>query len=437
MSVLETMLGGKTSEAKTRADLAILEALLGGGSTSKSGAVVSEQAALRVSAVAGCVRAVSQDVAQLPLKLMQEKPDGTKLPARGHPLYRVLHDRPNAWQTSMGFRGQLGAHAALGKGGYALVTRVGGQVRELLPAPYGSIRVKQDPDWTVHYFARNPSGPEFEVPARDLLRVEGLSWTGLGGHPAVDQAREAIGLAMATEESQANLHRTGARPAGLLSTEASFAGKPEMADRVRENWLKAYGPAGGGGVAVLDAGMKFQALTMTGVDAQHLETRRFQIEEVCRIMGVPPTRIGYSDKASTYASAAQFAQDYVMFTLQAWVTQWEQALSLALLTEQEIAEGYIFRHEMKGLLRGDPAARATYFTAALGTASSPGWMSPNDVRRAEDQDPLTQDGADLVVTLKNFSGQAPPAPPAAELEDPEDEDPADDMADPEDAPPAE
>ena len=339
----------------------------------------------------------------------------------------------------MGFRGQLTAHAVLGKGGYALVTRVGGEVRELLPAPYGSIRVRQDPDWTVHYFARNPNGPEFEVPARDLLRVEGLSWTGLGGNPAIDQAREAIGLAMATEESQASLHRTGARPAGLLTTDASFAGKPEMADRVRENWLKAYGPAGGGGVAVLDAGMKFQTLTMTGVDAQHLETRRFQIEEVCRIMGpVPPTRIGYTDKASTYASAAQFAQDYVTFCLQAWVTTWEQALSLALLTEQEIADGYIFRHELKGLLRGDAAARSAYFTAALGTASSPGWMSPNDVRRAEDQDPIVQDGADLVVTLKNFSGQAAPgAAPAAELEDPEDEAPADAEADPEDVAPAE
>ena len=427
MSVLETMLSGrKSQEQKARADLAILEALLGGGSQSKSGTVVNELSALRVSAVAGCVRAVSQDVAQLPLKLVQESPDGTKRPARAHVLYRILHDRPNAWQTAMGFRGQLTAHAALGKGGYALVTRVGGEVRELLPAPYGSIRVQQEADWTVRYWARNPYGPEFEVPAHNLLRVEGLSWTGLGGHPAVDQAREAIGLAMATEESQANLHRTGARPAGLLTTDASFAGKPEQAERIRDNWLKAYGPSGGGGVAVLDAGMKFQALTMTGVDSQHLETRKYQVEEVCRIMGVPPTRVGYSDKASTYASAAQFAQDYVMFTLSAWVTAWEQALSLALLTEEEIADGYIFRHEMKGLLRGDPASRATYFKSALGTASSPGWMSVNDVRRAEDQDPVTQDGADMVVTPKNFSGQAAPVPPTDAPEP--DDDVADDPA---------
>ena len=414
MSVLESMFGGGQGEKKSRADLALLEAILGGGGKSSSGMAVNEISAWRVSAVAACIRAISYDVGQLPLKLMQEMPDGTKIPARDQALYRILHDRPNAWQTAMGFRAQLTAHAVLGRGGYALVTRVGGVVRELLPAAYGAVRVQQYPDWTVRYFARAPHGPEFEVPAHDLLRVEGLSWNGIEAHPAIEAARNSIGLAMATEESQAALHRTGTRPAGLLSTDASFAGKPEMADRLREAWLKSYGPSGTGGVAILDAGMKFQPLTMTGVDSQHLETRRFQIEEVCRVMGVPPTRVGYSDKASTYASAAQFAQDYVMFTLQAWVTIWEQALSLALLTEEEIAAGYFFRHEMKGLLRGDPASRATYFKAALGTASSPGWMSPNDVRRAEDMDPVTQEGADEVVTPHEFSGGDATAAPGVD-----------------------
>ncbi len=409
MSVLASMLKGER-ETKSRPDAAILEAILGGGLRSNTGMAVSEMSAWRVSAVAACIRAISYDVGQLPLKLMQERVDGTKTPARGKVLYRVIHDRPNAWQTAMGFRSLLTAHAVLGKGGYALVTRVGGEVRELLPAAYGSVRVKQESDWAVRYFARPPNGPEFEIPAGSLLRVEGLSWNGIEAHPAIEAARNAIGLAMATEESQAALHRQGARPAGLLSTEQAFA-TPDMANRVREKWLTAYGAGGTGGVAVLDSGVKFQALTMTGVDAQHLETRRFQIEEVCRVMGVPPTRIGYSDKASTYASAAQFAQDYVMFTLQAWVVIWEQALSLALLQEEEIAEGYFFRHEMKGLLRGDPATRATYFKSALGTASSPGWMSPNDVRRAEDMDPLTQEGADEVVTVHEFSGSEPAAAP--------------------------
>lgn len=418
MSVLATILGGRGADTLAApAEQRILEVLLGASRTSKAGVVVTEMDALRVSAVAGCLRAVSQDVAQLPLKLMQEREDGTKLPAKKHRVYRIVHDRPNAWQTSMGLRAQLTGHAVLGKGGYALVTRVNGVVQEVLPAPYNAIRVQQDSNWGVRYFARAAGGKEFEVPGSDLLRIQGWSWTGLEGFPAIEQARDVLGLAMAMEEAQSGLHKNGTRPAGLLSTDASFAGKPEMANRIRENWLKAYGAGGPGGVAVVDAGMKFVPITMSGADAETLDSRKFQIEEVCRILGVPPTRIGYSDKASTYASAAQFAQDYVKFTLAWWLGNWEQALSMALLTEEEIADGFIFRHEMGGLLEGTPDIQANVFKAALGTSSSPGWMSVNDVRRKLDLNPLSQPGADLVVTLKEFAGAQSSPKPAPKSDD--------------------
>ena len=432
MSVLARMLG-QEAETKASFDEAFLAAI-NMVSVSKSGIEISALSAMRVSAMAACVRAIAEDVAQLPLKLMQDMPDGSKRQAREHSVYRVVRGRPNAYQTSMALRGQLTAHAVLGRGGYALVTRVGGRVEELLPAPFGSIRYEQDARWGVRYFGKRPAGGgEFEIPASNLLKLEGLSWSGLGGIPAMEQARDALGLALSTEESQATLHKTGARPAGLLSTDASFAGKPEMADRVRENWLRAYGPGGGGGVAVLDAGMKFQSLTMTGVDAQHLETRRYQVEEVCRFMGVPPSRVGYSDKATTYASAAEFAAQYVKYVIRGWTENWEQSLSMALLTPEEVAAGYFFRHELAGLLEGTPDVQANVFKAALGTASSPGWMSVNDVRRKLDMNPLTQEGADLVVTPKEFSGQAAPVATPA-MDAPEDEDPEDDEADPEDAP---
>jgi HK97 family phage portal protein len=431
VSVLARILGGgRDVESKATFDQLLLESAYI-SSLSKAGVEVSPLSALRVSAMAGCVRAIAQDLAQLPVKLMQEV-SGETLPAKGHVLSRIVRERPNAWQTSMAFRGQLTAHAALGRGGYALVTRVGSEVRELLPAPYNSVRMTQGVDWSVRYFARAPGGTEFEVPADSLLRIESLSWTGLGAIPAMDQARDALGLAIGTEESQANLHKSGGRPAGLLSTEQSFGGKPEMANRVRENWLKAYGAGGTGGIAVVDAGMKFQQLTMTGVDAQHLETRKYQVEEVCRFMGVPPTRIGYSDKASTYASAAEFAAQYVKYTIRAWAQNWEESLSRVLLTDEEIAAGYFFRHEMGGLLEGTPDVQANIFKAALGTASSPGWMSVNDVRRKMDMNPLDQPGADLVVTPKEFAGAPPPGrPPGAPADEP-----ADDVS-PVDAPPVE
>jgi HK97 family phage portal protein len=219
----------------------------------------------------------------------------------------------------------------------------------------------------------------------------------------IEAAREAVGLAMALEESQAKLASNGSRPSGALTTDSTL--KVGAAQRLREEWGAVYGGAGNTGrVVVLDGGFKFQPMAMTGVDAQHLETRRHQVEEICRIMGVPASRIGYSDKAQTYASAQQFAIDYLRHTIGVWVRRWEEELSAALLTEAEVREGYVFRFETKGFLRGDDQARAGYYKAALGTASSPGWMSPNDVRRAEDMDPVDQEGAEEIVTVDELAG---------------------------------
>ena len=412
MSVLSRVLGA--FESKVADTRALTNEAIYGTPSSKAGVSVSIQSAWRVSAVAGCVRAVAQDVAQLPLKLMRESDAGKKLPVKDRVLYRVVHSRPNSWQTAMAFRAQLTSHAALGKGGYALVSRVDNEVQELLPAPYGAIRVEPLRDMTPRYWAKRPNGTEFEVPANQLLRIQDLTWNGLEGMAAYDNAKEAIGLAIATEESQAKLHVNGARPSGVLTTDSAFK-SDETPKKIRDEWTAIYGGASAtnGSVAVLDSGFKYQPLAMTGVDAETLASRKMQVEEVCRFFGVPPTRIGYSDKASTYASAAQFAQDYVTFCLMRWVTIWEQALSFTLLTEQEVKEGYFFQHEMKGILRGDHVGRSTLFKAALGTASSSGWMSPNDVRRAEDMDPSDQEGADEIMTPAKMAGKATPSPAEA------------------------
>lgn len=415
---------GKAADAS-----ALTEERIFGERRSKTGVPVTVRTAWRVSAVAGCVSAIAKDVSQLPLKLIREEESGKESPVRDRELYRVVNRRPNAWQTSLTFRGQLTAHAALGKGGYALVTRIDGEPHELLPAPYGAVHNEPATDGTPRYFARRPNGTYFHVPTGSLLRISPLSWDGMEGMAAYDNARESIGLSVATQEGQSKLHLNGGRPSGVLTTDAVFK-NADTPKKLRDEWRAIYSTAAeeGGSVAILDNGMKYTALSLSGVDAETLSSRKYEVEETCRFFDMPPYRIGYSDKTTTYASAAEAADGYVRNCLMWWVQNWEQSLSFALLTEEEIRSGLCFRHELKGFLRGNHAARATYFMAALGSSSKPGWMSPNDVRRAEDQDPIVQDGADLVVTVKNLSGQpgAPAEEPAAPVADPgaADDDPA-------------
>jgi len=408
------------TERKVITDDSIM-ALLGGTGTSKAGVVVDAFTALRVSTTFACVRAVAEDVAQLPLKLLREEKSGRKTPAYDHRLYDIVSVRPNAYQTSHGFREMLSMHASLLRGGYAWINRVTRGVEELLPLAPGVVTARQGRDWTVYYSVSLPNGKSVEVAPDDILRIEGPSWYGYGALQLLDQAREAMGLSIATEEAQAKLHANGVQPSGLLSRDGEM--KKEQKERVRDLIAQAHaGAENRGKLLILDQGFKFQQFTMSGVDAQTLESRRYQVEEIARMFGVPPLRIGYSDKASTYASAEQFALQYVRHTIGPWVNRWEQALSLALLTEPERRAGYFFHFVLDGLLRGDWSARSVYFKAALGTASSPGWMSPNDVRRLEDLDPSDQEGADDIITPEDMAGKEPPvAPPTEPPSDPNSE----------------
>jgi hypothetical protein len=225
----------------------------------------------------------------------------------------------------------------------------------------------------------------------------------------VRQAAESIGLSMAIEESQARLHANGARPSGTLSTDETLT--DEARKRLKAMFEDGFqGVLNAGKVPVLDNGVKFNPAAMTGVDAQTLESRKHQVIEIARMMRVHPQMLFESDKTSTYASAAQFALDFIKFCLDPWLVRWEQRITRDLLTSKDVRAGYYAHFVREGLLRGDEAARANYYKAALGTASSPGWMSPNDVRRLEDMDP-GEEGLDRVITATDMGGGADPADP--------------------------
>jgi HK97 family phage portal protein len=391
-------------ESKVADASALTWSALFGGPRSKTGLSVTESNALRVAVVWACCRVICEDVGKLPLKLIQENDDGSKVVAKQRPLHRILSRRPNEWQTSMEWRMTMLLHALLKKGGYSFINRsVTGEILELVPLMPGNVTPKQDSARRVFYEVRDGNGVITALAREQVHAIHGLSWDGLSALEVVQHGAEAIGLAMATEESQARLHGQGARPGGVISTDKTLT--KDQVDRLKSQFADNYsGLENAFKTLLLDNGLKFDPWAMTGVDSQHLETRRHQVEEVCRFFRVFPSMIGYSDKATTYASAEAFFTAHVVHTLMPWVTLWEQAIARDLLTEEEQDAGLAPKFFLQGLLRGDAASRAEFYTSGI----TNGWMTRNEARRLEDMNPLP--GLDTVLTPLNMGGA--PAPKA-------------------------
>jgi HK97 family phage portal protein len=396
MSFFGALFGG--GETKVIDASALTWTALRGGSRSRTGLSVSEASALRVSVVWACCRVICEDVGKLPLKLIQEDDDGSKAVAKRHPVHRILSRRPNEWQTSMEWRMTMLLHAILKKGGYSFINRgATGEVLELVPLMPGNVTPKQDIAGRVTYEVRDARGAITVLRREQVHAIHGLSWDGLSALEVVQHGAEAIGLAMATEETQARLHGQGARPGGIISTANTLT--REQVDRIKAQFADNYsGLENAFKTLLLDNGMEFKPWSMSGVDSQHLETRRHQVEEVCRFFRVFPSMIGYSDKATTYASAEAFFTAHVIHTLMPWVTLWEQAIERDLLTEEEQDAGFSAKFFLQGLLRGDAKSRGEFYASGI----TNGWMTRNEARRLEDFNPLP--GLDAVLTPLNMGG---------------------------------
>lgn len=400
---------GSLFEKKVADASALTYTALQMGPASKTGLPVNEMTALRVSALYGCCRVICEDIGKLPLIVQQERPNGAKRPALEHPLYRLLFRRPNEWQTSMEWRMTMLLHALLTHGGHSFINRnkETGAVLELVPLMPGNVRPRQLEDWTVVYDVSDARGTYATLQRSDVHVLRGLSWNGYTALNLVAQGREAIGLAMAAEETQARMHGNGAKPGGVLSTAAVLS--PEQIARIKEQFAENYsGVANAFKTMLFDNGLKFEPWSMTGVDGQHIETRKHQVEEICRLMRVFPQMIGASSAIPTYASAESFFGAHVVHTLMPWASLWEQAMLRDLLTEGEVATGYEAKFQFEALMRGSAAERAAYYESAISRA---GWMSRNEARRREDLDPLP--GLDVILPPvgQTATGPAKPAPP--------------------------
>lgn len=377
----------------------------------KSGQTVNWTTALQCTTTLACCRVLSEGMAQLPSRLRQMRAGGLGSDVvLSHPLARFIQRGPNAWQTWFEFVETLTFNAALGKGGFALKVRgLDGRLLELLPLPSIWVTEKRRSDWSVYYEVdlspgSDTGGQRVVLEKRDVLHLRGPSVDGYRALEGIRFAREAIGLALATEEAHARLHANGVMPSGVYTIDGTL--NKEQHDRLSKLLEQYHTREARSRPLILDRSAKWLSMAMTGVDAQHLETRRFQIEEVCRAFRVMPIMVGYSDKAATYASAEQMFLAHVVHSLMPWVRRWETVVARDLLTEEETDAGLYFDLSVRGLLRGDAKTRADYYQKAVQS----GWMTRNEVRIEEEMNPL--DGLDEPLTPANMMiGGGPPAEP--------------------------
>ncbi|MBW7903018.1 MAG: phage portal protein [Rhodocyclaceae bacterium] len=368
---------------------------LHGGRVAKTGTAVTLESAMRVTAVLACARVIAEGIAQVPFKLYRGE-GRSREAAKDHPLYEVLHRRPNGWMSSFELREVMGYHCVLARGFTAFANRGrGGRVVELIPLLPNTVKVRQNKDWSLTYEVTASNGSVREFSQESIWHVRGPSWNGVVGMDVIGLAREAIGLSIAAEDSQSALHARGARPSGLYSVEGTLSDKQykDLKKWIDDNYA---GDAQAGTTMLLDRMAKFTPIRMSGIDAQHLETRRFQIEEICRALRVMPIMAGYSDKAATYASAEQMFLAHVVHTLSPWYERIEQSADCQLLTEDDRRAGCYAKFAAAGLLRGALKDTAEY----LGLLTDRGIMTRNEAREKLELNPL--DGLDEPMTPMNM-----------------------------------
>jgi len=372
-----------------------------GGTT--SGKIVNERTAMQTTAVYACVRILAEAVASLPLHTYRYTKDG-KEKVVNHSLYYLLHDEPNPEMTSFVFRETLMSHLLLWGNAYAQIIRDGrGQVVGLYPLLPNKMSVDRTNSGEIYYIYTKDAGenPNMQgygqvyLRKEEVLHIPGLGFDGLIGYSPIAMAKNAIGMAIATEEYGATFFSNGANPGGVLE----HPGIVKDPKRVRDSWNAVYqGSNNAHRIAVLEEGMKFNSVGIPPEQAQFLETRKFQINEIARVFRIPPHMVGDLEKSS-FSNIEQQSLEFVKYTLDKRVIRWEQAIQKAHLSPTE-KKDYFIKFNVDGLLRGDYASRMNGY--AVGRQN--GWLSANDVRELENLNRIPSEvGGDLYLINGNMT----------------------------------
>jgi len=363
-----------------------------GGWVTDSGVQVTPERSLQSTAVLACVRVLAETVAALPLHIYRRRSDGGKERATDHPLYSLLHDAPNDEMTSYQFRETMMLHLTTWGNAYAQIQRNGaGRPIALWPLRPDRMEVRRVQSTGELVYLYRKDGEAVLLMPNEVLHIAGLAFDGLVGYSPIALARQAVGLALATEEFGARFFSNDARPGGVLEHPALL--DDEAYKRLQKSWEERHsGLSGSHRVAILEEGMKFHEIGIPPEDAQFLQTRRFQVNEIARIYRVPPHLIGDLER-STYSNIEQQSIEFVVHTIGPWLVRWEQRLNMQLLFPREQDE-YFVEHLVNGLLRGD--IRSRYEAYAIGRQW--GWLSVNDILRLENMNPVP-DGDTRLIPL--------------------------------------
>ncbi|SEJ49721.1 phage portal protein [Pseudomonas sp. NFR16] len=356
--------------------------------SSTSGKNVTVDGSIRLSTVWACVRLLSESVSTLPLKLYRRLPDGSRESAKDHPLFRVLCRSPNAEMTPQRF--MLMVVASICMRGNAFVEKkfVGSRIVALDPLLPQCMTVKRQTNGRLKY-TYTENGVERDIPEKNLMHIRGFGLDGVCGMLPVTTGRDVIGAALSAEEAAAKVFANGLQASGFLTVEGGAAqGAGTLTPKQREQLKKALAAfsssKNAGKTMVLEAGLKYQGITMNPEAAQMLETRAFNVEEICRWFRVPPFMVGHMDKQSSWAASVE-AQNLHFLTnsLRPLLVNIEQEITRCLIGEAD-ADEFFAEFSVEGLLRADSAGRGAWYNTALMN----GWMSRNEVRRLENLPPI-------------------------------------------------
>ncbi len=369
-----------------------------------AGKAVNERSAMQMSAVYACVRILSEAIASLPLHFYQYNGAGGKEKALKHPLYGLLHDEPNPEMSAYSFRETMMTHLLLWGNAYAQIIRNGrGEITALYPLMPDRMEVDRDSRGHIYYaYSRQDSdantlGKKQSVILlpEDVFHIPGLGFDGLVGYSPIAMAKQAIGMGLACDEYGAAFYQNGAQPGGVLE----HPGVVKNPQKVRDSWNAIYqGTRNAHKIAVLEEGMSYKPITISPEQAQFLETRKFQIDEIARIFRVPPHMVGDLEKSS-FSNIEQQSLEFVKYTLSPWISRWEHAIHRSLLLPSEKMK-YFARFNVEGLLRGDYQSRMQGYAVARQN----GWMSANDIRELENLDLIpNEQGGNLYLVNGNMT----------------------------------
>ena len=352
-----------------------------------SGKSVNARTAIQVSAVYACVRVIAETVASLPFAVFEQDINGSQK-ALDHPLYRILHDEPNPEMTSFVWREAMLTHLLLWGNSYSQILRAGrGNIVGLYPLLPDRMEVDRDDKGKLTYTYSTTNGQQVKLRPEDVLHIPGLGFDGIMGYSPIAVERNAVGLSIAAEEFGGKFFGNGATPSGIL-THPNTVKNPKA---LRESWMEAYGGSTNANrVAILEEGMTFTRISMPNNEAQFLETRKFQVEEICRIYRVPPHMIGDLEHA-TFSNIEHQSIDFAVHCIRPWLVRIEQSINRSLFTDKEkggspSGKRFYSQFNLDGLMRGSYKERMEGY--AIGRQN--GWLNANDIRGLENMNPIPE-----------------------------------------------